>query len=79
MSKFNRMGDWFSPNKGPFDWDPESGGFGDSELEEFEFSLAFPQPPDKVHQSMKLVGGKLVVTFQFVFSEPELLETDDND
>ncbi|HEX6971601.1 MAG TPA: hypothetical protein VF234_05240 [Limnochordia bacterium] len=88
MSKFNRMGDWFNPGKGPFGWEPNSDGdetessrSGDRDegtSEDFEFNLSFPQPPDKVWQSMKLMNGRLVVTFEFVFEDPEILETDED-
>lgn len=86
MGGYNRMGDWFNPGKGPFGWEPSSEGEApdgrssdrEEDAEDFEFNLSFPQPPDKVWQSMKMMNGRLVVTFEFVFEDPEILETDDD-
>lgn len=85
MSEHNRMGDWFRRNYGNFGPFGESGQgdqteHDDEEYQEFEFTLTFPQSPDNVWQSIKLVNGRLVVTFEFVFDDASVLETgDDND
>ncbi|MGI6609679.1 MAG: hypothetical protein ACOX4G_04110 [Limnochordia bacterium] len=73
MSKFNRMEDWFGSREDPFEGLPED----DNEL--FEYTLRLPHPPDRVVQSLRIVDGRLVATYRFVFSDPDMLETGEYD
>lgn len=76
------MGDWFRRNYGNFRPFGESGKDeppteenSDEEFQDFELTLTFPQPPDNVWQSIKLLNGRLVVTFEFVFDDVTSLES----
>ncbi|MGE5482961.1 MAG: hypothetical protein ACM3VX_08700 [Bacteroidota bacterium] len=85
MSDQNRMGDWFRRNYGNFRPFGESGkdeppaDEEDLGFQDFELTLSFPQPPDNVWQSIKLVNGRLVVTFEFVFDDVTNLESGEDD
>jgi hypothetical protein len=73
LNKFNRMEDWFGARKDPFEGLPED----DHDL--FEYTLRLPHPPDRVVQSLRMVDGRLVATYRFVFNDPEMLDTGDFD
>ena len=76
MSHFNRLDDFF---EGGFD--PESEGEGEEleGLEPLTFNISFPEAPDQVRQNVKLVQGRLVVSFEFVFDDVDLLDSGEDD
>ena len=67
------MEDWFDFRKDPFEGVPED----ESEL--FEYTLKLPHPPDQVVQTVRIEGGQLIITYRFVFADPDMLETEDFD
>lgn len=76
MSHFNRLDDFF---EGGFDPEPEGEGEELEGLEPFKFNITFPDAPDQVRQNVKLVGGRLVVSFEFVFDDVDLLDCDEDE
>lgn len=76
MSQINRMNNFF---EGGFDPESDPQRDGSLEFEPFTFNISFPETPDHVHQNVKLVKGRLVVSVEFVFEDVELLESSDDE
>lgn len=76
MSQFNRMNEFF---EGGFDPESDAHRDGLDEFEPFTFNISFPESPDHVHQNVKLVKGRLVVSVEFVFEDVDLLESSDDE
>jgi len=75
MGDFNRMNEWFGPG-----WNPESDADSGEEtsLEPFTYRMHFPEAPDQVLQTVKVVQGRLVVSIEFVFDDVDILESDED-
>lgn len=76
MSNAHRMSDWFRKHygqEGPFGEEGESAE-PEGASADFEFTLTFPQPPDNILQSVRVVDGRLIISFEFVFDDPQVLE-----
>ncbi|HHW09599.1 MAG TPA: hypothetical protein GXX29_06465 [Firmicutes bacterium] len=83
MKNFSHRGDWFKNGMDPTGWlDADADDDTDADAgfieQEFEYTLKFPLPADKVVQSMKMVKGRLIVTYQFVFTDPLLFEDEED-
>ncbi len=60
--------DWFAQDRQPT---PEE------DNDHFEYVLRFPLPADKVIQSVQLTKGRLIVDYRFEFTDPEILEIEE--
>lgn len=76
MSHSNRMGEFFEGVFGP---DGPSGERQQPEIDDsFVYHISFPDSPETVRQSVRVVGGRLVVRVEFEFEDVDLLETLDD-
>lgn len=76
MSQFNRLNEFF---EGGFDPESEGDGAELDGLEPFTFNINFPDAPDHVRQNVKLVQGRLIVSFEFIFDDVDLLDSDEEE
>lgn len=72
MSQFNRMNEFFDgsfePEPAPDRPDPDA---------PFTFKIQFPESPDSVNQTVKLVNGRLVIRVEFAFDDVDFLESEE--